>query len=347
MKMVKYPSIEQFRTVVKNIKQMSKYIGYDEENNKAKYDYNLPDPVVKFKGSVKLHGTNSGISLDISTLEIWAQSRNNIITPDKDNAGFAFFVESKREQVLSLFKQVLSWGDYEDSYITIYGEWAGKGVQNKVAIAELEKQFYIFGIKISPKDDSVPAFWLDVSKLDVSGLGDHRIFNLENFEMYEMEIDFSCPEKFSNDLADITKKIGDECPVAKHFGVSGVGEGVVWKGWYKDSMHMFKVKDERHSVSKVKKLAKVDIEKIEWVDKFVEYAVTENRLEQGFKETFGDDEIDIKRMGDFLRWVMKDVLKEETDTLLGNGLEPKDVGRAVNTKGRLWFMDKFNNFENV
>jgi hypothetical protein len=345
MKMIKYPSIEQFRNVVSNIKKASKYVGYDEEKNEAIMDYNLPDPVVTFKGSVKLHGTNAGISLDVDTGEVWAQSRGNIITPEKDNAGFAFFMESNKEHFLKLFEQVKSWSsnEYHGCYISLFGEWAGKGVQGKVAIAELEKQLYIFGIKISPKSED-PAFWLDVSKLDVSEVEQHKIYNIENFPTWEMAIDFSCPEKFVNDLADLTKKIGDECPVAKHFDVSGVGEGIVWKGRYKDNMYFFKVKDERHQSSKIKKLVKVDIEKLKSVEEFVEYAVTDSRCEQGLKEVFGDDEIDIKKMGEYLRWIMGDIVKEELDTLKGNGLEPKDVGKYVSIKARKFFLDKYNNF---
>ena len=41
-----------------------------------------------------------------------------------------------------------------------------------------------------------------------------------------------------------------------------------------------KVKGEKHSSSKVKKLASVDVEKLNSIKDFVDYAVTESRLEQ-------------------------------------------------------------------
>ena len=34
-------------------------------------------------------------------------------------------------------------------YITVFGEWAGKGVQPKVAISELPKTFYMFGVNLT------------------------------------------------------------------------------------------------------------------------------------------------------------------------------------------------------
>ncbi len=36
---------------------------------------------------------------------------------------------------------------------------------------------------------------------------------------------------------------------------------------------------------------------------------------------------------------MKDFIKEESDTLNENNLTPKDVGKYVSNKARLWFMN--------
>ena len=99
-KMVKFPSIEQFRTVVSNVNRHFNFVGLDE-NGDAIYDPTLPKPVITFKGTVKLHGTNAGVSFN-NIGRLWAQSRENIITVEKDNAGFAFFVESNKE----IFEQI-------------------------------------------------------------------------------------------------------------------------------------------------------------------------------------------------------------------------------------------------
>ena len=109
--MVKFPSIEQFRTVVTNINRHYNFVGLDE-NGEAIYDHTLPKPVLTFKGTVKLHGTNAGVSFKYGysqeESEFWAQSRENIITPEKDNAGFAFFVESKKHAFRKFANQINS-----------------------------------------------------------------------------------------------------------------------------------------------------------------------------------------------------------------------------------------------
>ena len=90
-KHISMPSIEQFRNIVTNINRQFNFIGLDV-NGEAIYDTTLPKPVLRFVGTIKLHGSNASCCFnDIDGL--WAQSREDIITPEKDNAGFAFFVE--------------------------------------------------------------------------------------------------------------------------------------------------------------------------------------------------------------------------------------------------------------
>ena len=42
-------------------------------------------------------------------------------------------------------------------------------------------------------------------------------------------------------------------------------------------------------------------------------------------------------MGDVIRWVVNDVLKEEMDTMVANNIEPKDVNKYISTKVREMF----------
>lgn len=55
-------------------------------------------------------------------------------------------------------------------------------------------------------------------------------------------------------------------------------------------------------------------------------------------------ELDISSMGDFLRWLANDVLKEEQDVISENGLDNdlKAIMKSVSSKGRKWFMDKID-----
>ena len=56
----RFPSIEQFRSVVKQVKDTSSYVGQDGEG-KPIFDYTRPLPTITFTGTVKLHGTNAAI----------------------------------------------------------------------------------------------------------------------------------------------------------------------------------------------------------------------------------------------------------------------------------------------
>lgn len=341
-KMIKYPSIEQFRTVVSNINRHFNFVGLDE-NGESIYDPSLPKPVITFKGTVKLHGTNGCVSYNALS-GMWAQSRENIITPEKDNAGFAFFAYSHETELLRLFFDVAAKEDIDlhKNTISIYGEWVGKGIQKGVGITNLPKSFFIFGVKITPHTETEeelrvnPAYWVDSSYLRDNDKG---IYNIEDYTTYSIDIDFNMPQLVQNDLIAMTIAVEEECPVAKAFGFPNtIGEGIVFSAEYKGVVYKFKSKGEKHSSSKVKTLASVDVEKLESIQKFVEYAVTENRFNQAIENVFPNQEpIDTKKLGDVIRWVVNDVIKEEMDTMVENKIEPKEVNKYISSKAREMF----------
>ena len=335
-KHISYPKIAQFRNVVSNINRGITFTGLDKDGN-AIYDPSIKKPTLTFKGTVKLHGTNASVCFN-SKDGFWIQSRNNIITLENDNAGFAFFAESRKSEFLTLLEILADKDDDIDSEctISIYGEWAGKGVQKSVGISELEKAFYVFGVKVSnPQDEEFNSYWIDSSNVRNT---ECRIFNVEDYETYSIDVDFNMPQLSQNKFGEITEKVENECPISKAFGINkGLGEGVVWSVEYKDSLRRFKVKGDKHSVTRVKKLASVDVEKLKNIQDFIEYAVTENRFNQAIENVFGSGDLDIKKMGDLIRWFVKDVALEEMDTMLENGLEPKDVNKYISTKVREMF----------
>tara|TARA_R110000737_G_C14516507_1_gene474593 strand:- start:59 stop:1087 length:1029 start_codon:yes stop_codon:yes gene_type:complete len=335
-KHVSYPKIAQFRNVISNINREITFTGLDEGGN-AIYNPSIKKPTLTFKGTVKLHGTNASVCFN-SKDGFWIQSRNNIITLENDNAGFALFTESRKSEFLTLLEILADEdGDIDsECTISIYGEWAGKGVQKSVGISELEKAFYVFGVKISkPQDEEFNSYWIDSSNVRNT---ECRIFNVEDYETYSIDVDFNMPQLAQNKFSEITDRVENECPISKAFGVNnGIGEGVVWSVEYKGNVHRFKVKGEKHSVTRVKKLASVDVEKLKTIQDFIEYAVTENRFSQAVENVFGSGDLDIKKMGDLIRWFVKDVASEEMDTMLENGLEPKDVNKYISARVREMF----------
>lgn len=334
---ISYPKIKQFRDVVSSINREVEYIGQDSYGEPV-YSKYVKKPTLLFKGTVKLHGTNSSVCFNAKD-GYWVQSRNNIITLEKDNAGFAKFACNHENEFMQIIFNVANENnlDLHKETVTVFGEWVGKGIQKGVAIAELEKSFFIFGIKISPIDnESFTSYWLNEDNY----MSEHvKIYNINNYGVYHKEIDFNNPSLSQNELASITEDVEKQCPVAKAFNIEGIGEGVVWRTFYNGNLHTFKVKGEKHSVTKVKKLASVDTEKLNSINEFVEYAVTENRFNQAVKEVFGNEDPYIEKMGDLIRWVVNDIHSEESDTLKDNNLEPKDVNKNISLKVREMFFN--------
>jgi len=342
-KFVRFSDIEGFRHVVYNVNRHAEFEGMDD-NDEPIMNPSNPKPTIRFTGTVKMHGTNAGISWNGE--EIWAQSRKNIITPEKDNHGFAFFFETKKDLLLDLMKAVkIIHGTPDDAIITIFGEWCGGNVQGGVALRDVDKMFVIFKIKVATPDEEEANEWLDYdhSLYHSKTLNDNSIHFIQDYTTFNIDIDFNKPEESQNRLVELTNIVEKECPVAKVHGASGVGEGIVWSGFNEGNSYVFKVKGKKHSGTKVKKLAGVDIEKVNSIKEFVEYAVTENRLKQGIDEVFLSQGIDIDKrgIGNYLKWVQGDVIKEEMDTLVKNRLEPKEVNGAISKKAVTWIKEKY------
>lgn len=308
--MYKYHSIEQFRNCIKEVHRIWK---------------DKPLPTLTFTGSVKLHGTNAGVELPANI----PQSRNQVLTEDNDSYGFYTFHKERKE----IFQQIYDSLSL-DLPIVIYGEWAGKGIQQNVAISKLDRAFYIFGIKVITGEDT--HYWLKDYTINHP---DDFIINVKAIQNYDITIDFNYPELSQNKLQELTLQVEEECPVAKVFGVSGIGEGIVWEHIDDEGqMLSFKVKGEKHSSSKIKTLAAIDTEKVNSIKEFVDTVLTDARLEQAYFEC--NEPSDIQDIGTFLKWINTDILKEESDTLEASELTMKDIGSAISKQAKQWYVEK-------
>lgn len=322
-----FPSIEQYRNVIREVSSHAAFKGKDEQGNPI-YDYLVPKPTIKFHGTVKIHGRNSAIVLTPEG-EIQTQSRTRMLSDTDDNAGFKEYIDSlPKEELLALFEPIPNHG----SDRVVYGEWAGQGIQGGAAIGKVPKLFIMFAAKTADE-------WVDIGQ--IPELPEQRIFNIKFFQTFSIEIDFNNPQSYINQLVEFTQQVEQQCPVAKHFGVLGVGEGVVWTS--ADHRYQFKVKGDEHSNSKVKKLVAVDPEKLESITKFVDYSVTTNRLKQGI-EILKERNLELteKSTGDFLAWMVADVLREERDVIVASRLTDKDVKNAVAMKARNWYLTEIS-----
>lgn len=316
---VKFESVGQFRNFIKTMQ----YLGLRKSN---------------LIGTVKIHGTNSSVGLDLKDNSLFCQSRNRVLSLDDDNYDFVKYIEDNKSEFLKIFNEIKNKINTENyDSIIIYGEWAGKGIQNKVAVSELDRFFAPFSIRGINKDT------IDILDVKLEINESIRFYPIETFGIYNVELDLDNVHLAQQEIKNITIAIENECSVGKYFGISGIGEGVVFTD--ETRTYSFKSKGEKHSVSKVKTIANVDVEKIKKIQDFIDYAVTENRLNQGIeylKEM--NKELDISSIGDFLRWLANDVLKEEQDVITENGLDNdlKSIMKSTSNKGRKWFMDKIN-----
>lgn len=338
-KCIKFPSIEQFRNVVTNVNRKSGFVGLDE-NGEAIYDNSRLKPKLTFKGTVKLHGTNAAVSYNLVD-GLWAQSRENVITVEKDNAGFAFFVESNRNIFLNLIAEVFIKNnlDSETNTVTIYGEWCGGNIQKNVGIANLPKSLFIFGVKISPSDETIPAYWVESNYLRNP---ENKIYNIEDYQTYSIDIDFNVPQLVQNKLVDLTLAVEEECPVAKAFGFdTTIGEGIVWSYTMEDNTkYLFKTKGEKHAgKSKVKTVNKVDDVKIQKALDLADKVTPTWRLAQMLKEACGET-LDRSKLGDYIRLVIKDIAKEDLDLIAEQDLEIKDITKYVSEISRKYFFEQ-------
>lgn len=336
MKHYNFGSIEQFRNICKQIKMEAEYQGKDEDG-KAIYDPNVKKPILTFTGTVKLHGTNAAVVYS-KEHGLYAQSRERVLSIESDNAGFASYVESNKDYFEGLLEQVVLIENLEAAII--YGEWAGGNIQKGVGICNIEKSFFPFLVKkvAADKEYSHLPFGMNTAKWN--GQASHKVYSITEFPTFHLDIDFNCPELVQNELIRITEEVERECPVAKAFGHSGIGEGVVWTADWNGKQYRFKVKGEKHSSSKVKTLASVDTDKIESCQKFAEYAVTENRFEQALQAVFPDGNLDVKQIGVLLKWMNTDIIKEELDTLVANNLEFKEVVKYIADATKEMFFER-------
>ena len=341
-KHIAYPKIPQFRNIIRDICHQSSFVGLNE-NGEPMYNELLPKPVLTFIGTAKLHGTSGSVCQKCDTM--WYQSRKNVITPVKDNAGFAFFADSNKDEFVAMMDHLRDVAGIEfDKTISIYGEWAGGNIQKNVGLQGLPKSFYIFSVKVSSSEDDVDSYWLsDDIVRQLPSIEDKRIFNIFDFPTYNVEVDFAQPEYAQNKFVELTNSVEAECPVCKQLGIdNGLGEGLVWTCEYNNQVYRFKTKGEKHSVSNVKTIAAVDTEVLESINSFVEYAVSENRFNQGVKEVFGDKEPFMgPEFGEFIRWMINDITIEEADVMADNGLEPKQVNKSLSLAVKNMFFTKF------
>jgi len=322
--MIKFQHINQFRDLIKDVRSNAEYNGQ-------------PFPVLKFIGTVKTHGTNFSVVRNPDG-NITFQTREREITIEYDNAGSCMFGERNIAFLAQTFDNVIEkYPEYADKPIVIFSEFIGKGIQKGVAVSQLEKMMIVFNITIIDGEEKIELVKEDIESLVCRN---DVIYTVYDFRTYHIYIDFKNIELAQNQLVEWTVEVENECPVGKHFGISGIGEGIVISS--EDFRYRCKIKGEKHQNSKVKTLKEIaacDIERMNSIDEFVDNVLTTNRMEQGLAK-LGEMGliIDVKNTGAYMKWVINDCLREEKDVIIASGFEVKEISPKLSAKAKkFWF----------
>lgn len=321
-----FHDIESLRHVVEDVKRHCEFAGLEVR------------PTIKFRGTVKLHGTNGGVK--VFGDDVIAQGRNRVLTIKDDNFGFAHFVAGRE----SLFKQLAVNFIHSDE-VTFYGEWCGQGIQKKVAIADLPKRFVIFAVYDHNSDEWVDlTTWPSLMFLSYDMLNQNGIYLITQAPTFEVEIDFNNPVPAAEELSRLTLQVEECCPFSKEFGVEGMGEGIVWVSYDYPHRLYFKTKGEKHKKAGTERRhVEVDPEKVSGISALVDLLLPAWRLEQGF-QYLRENNIAVANTstGEYLKWIAKDILKEEEDRIAANPYPWKDVQGTVMTRAKAYFFEKLN-----
>lgn len=333
-------------THVNALAQVARYVKATNENPECPDQYKILTPVT-FRGTVKLHGTNSGVTLGETVVP---QSRNRELSLENDNMGFAKFV-SEREDVLRDLEQMLRRLHHIDSdkEIVLYGEWVGPGVQNGMATNALpEKQWVLFGAKTVCGENEE---YVDIVGPLQDQYLESQIHSVYDVGTWEVSVDFSSQESREAALEyseSATQGVEERCPWGVRFGIEGMGEGIVWvptgEHWGNSDLY-WKSKGVKHKEVKRAKRNResLDPEVLKSVEQFVEFSVTENRLNKGldYLAEMGKT-VEARSTGDFIKWVSQDVKRECAAELETNDLRWKQVSKAVGAKAKEFFLAKTN-----
>lgn len=88
----------------------------------------------------------------------------------------------------------------------------------------------------------------------------------------------------------------------------------------------------------------MDVERFKARDELVDALVTENRMQQGLDLHLNEFKrpLEMSAIGEYLRWVFNDIIKEEADTIAASGFEQKELGKGISDRAKRFYMAAVN-----
>lgn len=332
-----------------------KLVGKEKIHNQTCYDISVNKNNNFFVNGVCVHNSNSGIHYTPDG-KISYKKRSGFVNVGSDNAGFAAWAIEKNFEVV----------EKSEVPFTIWGEWAGPGVQSGDAVSMTDKKrFYIFSVEYFNSDGEVdtdtnlivdPDTIAEIVK-DVDGFGDDIVVlpwadEAQKVYFFSPKEDGITAQEYANVLNGMIDRmeVRDDF-IFDNYGVDKSGEGyvvyplkeaddkIVNRGLF--GTFVFKVKTEAHTASKVKGI-KVAVEIPASVVDFVDTFVTEPRMEQMIAEHCGG-EYSMKNTPVFMKALTADIEKESVNEREAGKLTMKDVSKLIGQRGVAWLKNKCDN----
>lgn len=306
-------------------------------------------PVVQYRAKVKLHGSNGAVQIHPDGT-IVPQGRNRLLTREDHNARFAIWVHDNREAFAPLA--------VADRVVVLYGEWAGPGIQKGVAVTRVDRRFFaVFAVQlIDPSDDEATPTLVVAPERIRALVPDHPDLFVLPWHGPVFRLDFADVDQLRAEAERISEAVQEvearDPWVAETFGIDGGGEGLVLYPVPEGAANfgarprkditrlMFKAKGDKHKVVRTRKTVQIDPEVVAGIEAFVTLFLTEQRLEQGLREVFGDEPPTHRGIGPFLKWFGQDVKRESVAELEAADLTWKQVGKAIGRQARSWLLER-------
>ncbi|OAG08566.1 uncharacterized protein CC84DRAFT_1162496 [Paraphaeosphaeria sporulosa] len=334
--------------ITTHIKEVIKTLKYKLRDPDKPEEEPVTGPI-SIVGTVKLHGTHADILVS-SDNTITLQSRNNsVLLETADNLGFAKSMSTKRPAILRLRDEFLvRWKKLNPEEtldtalpVTIAGEWVGEKIQKGVAISKLSRRLVIISAKINGS-------WVaDVDYADIEAVEDD-IYNISRAGTYRSVLYPEEPQRTIDALEPLADTIAARCPFAATFGVTGEGEGLVWKlvPYISDSDLWFKTKGGRFkpTFTPAPKKPPVDqAEKREAAQELAQAWCSEQRLEQGWDYLRENGlEQTMKGIGAFLKWLQLDILSEEKGYITEHKVDEDLLRKEIIARGKPWYLERYH-----
>lgn len=300
---------------------------------------------VHYKAKVKLHGSLAAIQIHPDGTLI-PQSHHNLISVTQDNYGFANWTHNvfahavRHTPMFSKLKDVL----------TVFGEWAGPGIQQKVAVSKIPyKTFHVFAALYRGVDGDY-GFFQEPDELQTFVPDNLQTLKVLPWFDHEVKIDWAAPvETIGAQLEAVNQhveQIDKVDPYIKDtYGLNGPGEGLVYYPqclpWSQAQGFFFKAKGETHQVVDAKPAqakAPIDPQAQNVIDAFVSAVTQPARLQQG-ADLLGP--VNPKNIGPFLAWLDKDIQAECKAEIAATGLDyATALKKGVQAVAKTWYLEK-------